>query len=94
MKIFKSKFLIKGITSFVLAGFILIGSVKLVSAEGCGQWYIASVTKPTCPDVYDCGPGSGLRTHFQIKNMERKCVDNANRIYIRTKQKREVLGCC
>lgn len=80
--------------AFALTIAILGGSAQPVLAAGCGQWYIASVTAPTCPKVYNCGPGSGLKSHQQYKNMERKCVSNTNVTKIEKKSTRVVLGCC
>lgn len=94
MKRLKSKLILKGAVTFALAWSILLSSGGMASAADCGQLYIDSVTSPTCPNKYDCGPGSGLRTHFQYKNMKRKCVSSTNRIYYDTKKQRYVLGCC
>ncbi len=80
--------------AFALAIAILGGSAQPALAAGCGQWYIASVSSPTCPRVFDCGPGSGLRSHMQYKNMERKCVSATNVTKTERDQKRVVLGCC
>lgn len=94
MKRLKSKLIVKGMVSFALTGAILITSGNIASAAGCSRWYIDSVTSPTCPRVFDCGPGSGLRTHFQYKNMKRKCVSSTAKVYYENKKQRYVLGCC
>lgn len=91
----------KIVTSLALSIAVLAGTALPVSADdnialraGCGQWYVASVTKATCTTKRDCGPGGGLRVYQQTEKQERKCVKDNNKVETEKRNKIKRLGCC